>query len=119
MDITTILIFALILVVLGSTALLAYLFLKSKNQPQDEKSLLLIQNQINQVQQALDKQLQSQRESLQKQSISQQQLIQDINARSQKTIGAQTTLVLSPKSEFFRFFEGSEPEPAGEGTPAQ
>ena len=37
-----------------------------------------------------DKQLQSQRESLQKQSISQQQLIQDINARSQKTIGEVT-----------------------------
>lgn len=33
-----------------------------------------------------------------------------------KTIGANTTLVLSPKSEFFQFFQSSTPN--GEGTPA-
>jgi len=35
----------------------------------------------------------------------------------EKTIGEHTTLVLSPKSEFFRFLERADPEPAGEGTP--
>jgi membrane protease subunit HflC len=35
----------------------------------------------------------------------------------EKTIGEHTTLVLSPKSEFFRFFERADAEPAGEGAP--
>jgi membrane protease subunit HflC len=37
----------------------------------------------------------------------------------EKTIGERTTLVLSPKAEFFRFFEQAnpEPEPAGDGGP--
>ena len=35
----------------------------------------------------------------------------------EKTIGEHTTLVLSPKAEFFRFFEQAEPEPAGDGAP--
>jgi membrane protease subunit HflC len=37
----------------------------------------------------------------------------------EKTIGENTTLVLSPKAEFFRFFEGADPEPAEAGTPAE
>ncbi len=32
----------------------------------------------------------------------------------EKTIGEHTTLVLSPKSEFFRFFDRADPEPLGE-----
>ena len=32
----------------------------------------------------------------------------------EKTIGEHTTLVLSPKSEFFRFFDRADPEPPGE-----
>jgi membrane protease subunit HflC len=32
----------------------------------------------------------------------------------EKTIGKDTTLVLSPKSEFFQFFDRATPEPAGE-----
>jgi len=35
----------------------------------------------------------------------------------EKTIGEHTTLEPSPTSEFFRFLERADPEPAGEGTP--
>ena len=35
----------------------------------------------------------------------------------EKTIGEHTTLVLSPKAEFFRFFERANPEPPGEDAP--
>ena len=37
----------------------------------------------------------------------------------EKTIGEHTTLVLSPKSEFFRFFDRADPEPLGEGAAAE
>jgi len=37
----------------------------------------------------------------------------------EKTIGEHTTLVVSPKAEFFRFFERAEPGPAGDGAPAE
>ena len=37
----------------------------------------------------------------------------------EKTIGEHTTLVVSPKAEFFRFFERADAEPPGEGAPAE
>lgn len=37
----------------------------------------------------------------------------------EKTIGEHTTLVLSPKAEFFRFFEQASPEPADDGAPSE
>ena len=37
----------------------------------------------------------------------------------EKTIGEHTTLVLSPKSEFFQFFDRADPEPPGEGAAAE
>jgi DNA recombination protein RmuC len=90
MDLTTILLIALIIALIGSTILI----LQKVNKPPDEdtenKSMLLLQNQINQLNQLLDQKLTSQQESLQKQSQSQQQLIQSLNNQSQRTIAAVT-----------------------------
>jgi len=91
MELTTILLIALILILLGSTAIILIQLRKSSETPEeDEKSMVLLQNQMNQLNQLLDQRLTSQQESLQKQSQNQQQLIQSLNNQSQRTIAAVT-----------------------------
>lgn len=91
MDLTTILLIALILIIICSSAVIFIQLRKSAETPEDdEKSMVLLQNQMNQLNQLLDQRLSSQQESLQKQSQNQQQLIQSLNNQSQRTIAAVT-----------------------------
>ena len=88
MDSTTIttLIIILIFIIIGSTLLILYQLRKSQSKPEDEKAMLLLQNQINQLTQEINTKLQSQQDSIQKQFGMSTQMLQKVSSDSSKTV---------------------------------
>jgi len=86
----SILITILIVVIIAATAVIFIQLRKSQPKPKDEKSLLMLQNQINQLTQHLDQKLTTQQknliDTLQKQSSTSSQMLQRLGTDSTKTI---------------------------------
>ncbi len=86
MDLTTLLLTILIIAVALSTGVILLQLRKPKANPEDDKALLMLQNQINQLIQEMNTKMQSQQDSLQKQFGISTQMLQRINTDSTKTI---------------------------------
>lgn len=90
MDLSTVLLILLTLAVAISTYLIISQLRNSTKKPEDDKAMLLLQNQINQLTQQIDTKLQSQQDSLQKQFGINTRMLQQINTDSAKTIASVT-----------------------------
>lgn len=90
MDITTILIGILIAVLIGSTITILNQIKKSRQEQTDDKSLMMLQQQINQLTQQLDQKLTTQQknfmDSVQKQSSTSTKMLQKLSSASNKTV---------------------------------
>lgn len=80
---------ALLIVLILAVAVSTYLILSRLNKPKsqdDEKAMLLLQNQINQLTQEISTKLQSQQDSIQKQFGLSTQMLQKVSSDSSKTV---------------------------------
>lgn len=82
----TILIIALIITVIVATVIIISQIKKYTQAPEDEQSLMLLQNQINQLTQEVNRKLENTQNTLQKQFGDNTKLIRNLNKDSNKTI---------------------------------